>query len=143
MTCRWRTRLVVVSTALAIALPARVSAQAYGSQYPLGFQFIGQSDATRLAIESTRQSLSGQASGSGGGSGSVGASNSLGQSGSDLNNAVQYYNYATTTVTVTGSSNTITTGGVLNATQTSSGTNQVLNNQTNSATSTTSGVLQK
>jgi hypothetical protein len=137
--------LSLVLAALGLAGLGRAQAQGYGTQAPLGFTFVGQSDQTRLSIEATRQTLSGQQV-SGANSGSVGSAGTVNantanktQSGSDLNNAVQYYNYATTNVTVTGSNNTVSTGGVLNATQTSSGTNQVLNNQTGSASATTSG----
>ncbi len=137
----WLIRLLVLPGLLSVAVPIRAWAQAYGSQNPLSFQFTGQSDQTRLQIEAERLALSNQVSGAN--SGSVGASSSLGQSGTNLNNVVQYYNYATTNVSVTGSNNAITTGGVLNASQTSSGSNQILNNQTGSAASTTSGVLQQ
>lgn len=112
-------------------------------QYTLPFQFTGQSDATRLSIEATRQSLSNQKS-----SGGVGNLGGLGgipyktQAGSDMNNVVQYYSYATTNVSVNGSDNSITTGGVLNAGQKSNGTRQVLNNQSD-ATVTSAPVLNK
>jgi hypothetical protein len=137
-------RVVCVLLLVLLLLPHHAFAQGYGAQNPLGFAFVGQSDQTRLSIEATRQTLSAEVASAN--SGTVGTSSSINngksQSGSDLNNAVQYYNYATTNVSVTGSNNVITTGGVLNATQTSSGTKQVLNNQTDAATSTTSGVLQ-
>jgi len=106
-------------------------AQGYGEQSTLPFSFVGQSDSVRLSIESTRQSISNLHSGSSSaGVSTAGTLTPTSQTGSDLNNVVQYYNNSTTTISVTGSSNTISSGGVLNAGQNSTGTSQVLNNST-------------
>ena len=64
--------------------------------------------------------------------GSSGSLNTKSQTGSDLNNVVQYYDYSTSNVSLNGSGNNVS-GSVLNAGQDSKGTNQVLNNQTDSA----------
>ncbi len=108
-------------------------AQGYGEQRSLQFRIHGYDRTTQ---EVYRRQFSTQAQSSTGGlasSGTVGASGLKNQNSSAMNNVVQYYDQRSTNVSLTGNNSTVSTGGVLNAGQTSTETGQVLNNQTDAA----------
>lgn len=122
--------LAAVLLALAAA-PAL--AQGYGEQRTLQFRLQG-ADHTTQEVYRYQNSTAAIAAKKAAAGGVAGAStlNTKSQTGSDLNNVVQYYDYSTSNVSLNGNNNDVS-GGVLNAGQNSTGTNQVLNNQTDSA----------
>ncbi len=112
------------------------SAQGYSEQRTLQFKFQGGDGTTKeiYRYQNSQAAIAAKkASGAMGSVGSAGTLNTKSQSGSELNNVVQYYDYSSSNVSLTGSGNNVS-GSVLNAGQESSGTNQVLNNQTDAAT---------
>lgn len=120
------------------ALPGAALAQGYGEQRTLQFRIHGYDRTTQ---EVYRRQFSSQAmtsgSAAGGTSAASGSNSSLlpqkQQSGSSMNNVVQYYDYRSTNVTLNGNGSSVATGGVLNAGQDSTGTSQLLNNQSDAA----------
>lgn len=120
---------------LPLAMPRLASAQGYGEQRTLQFRIQGYDRTTQ---EVYRRQFSSQAQTSSGGfasNGTVGASGLKNQTSSAMNNVVQYYDQRTTNVSLNGDNSSVSTGGVLNAGQTSRETGQVLNNQTDAAAS--------
>jgi len=126
---------VVFGVGLApLAIPSTAAAQGYGEQRTLPFRIHG---SDRTTQEVYRRQFSGQASAASGNSAASGANSSLSplkqQTGTGMNNVVQYYDHRSTSVSLNGDNSSISTGGVLNAGQTSSDTSQVLNNQADAA----------
>lgn len=119
-------------------IPSSVVAQGYGEQRTLPFRIHGYDRTTQ---EVYRRQFSGQAmtgSAAGGSSAASGSNSSMvpqkQQSGASQNNVVEYYDYRSTNVTLNGNGSSVATGGVLNAGQDSTGTSQLLNNQSDAAT---------
>ena len=117
---------------VSLACAGPVVAQGYGEQRTLQFRLQGADHTTQEVYRYQNSTAAIAASRAAGGVGSASTLNTKSQTGSDLNNVVQYYDYSTSNVSLTGSNNNVS-GGVLNAGQNSTGTNQVLNNQTDSA----------
>lgn len=129
---------LLVMCAGLLATPA-AWAQGYNENRTLGFRVVNQDGGLRLSKEATRQSLSSLRNSSVSASSGSASGTAAQQQGSDLNNVVQYYNNSSLTINVPGSNSPVTVdGGVLNAGQTSSGTSQVLNNQTQGTVTTRS-----
>jgi hypothetical protein len=127
-------RRAATAVLFALALAGPAAAQGYGEQRTLQFRLQG-ADHTTQEVYRYQNSTAAMAAKKAANTGTVGSSGSLNtksQTGSDLNNVVQYYDYSTSNVSLNGSGNNVS-GSVLNAGQDSKGTNQVLNNQTDSA----------
>jgi hypothetical protein len=127
-------RRAATAVLFALALAGPAAAQGYGEQRTLQFRLQG-ADHTTQEVYRYQNSTAAIAAKKAANTGTVGSSGSLNtksQTGSDLNNVVQYYDYSTSNVSLNGSGNNVS-GSVLNAGQDSKGTNQVLNNQTDSA----------
>ena len=127
-------RRAATAVLFALALAGPAAAQGYGEQRTLQFRLQG-ADHTTQEVYRYQNSTAAIAANKAANTGTVGSSGSLNtksQTGSDLNNVVQYYDYSTSNVSLNGSGNNVS-GSVLNAGQDSKGTNQVLNNQTDSA----------
>jgi hypothetical protein len=130
-----RLHLAILSLLVVLPLVASgdAAAQGYGEQRTLQFRIQGYDRTTQ---EVYRRQFSSQAQTTTGGfasNGTVGASGLKNQNSSAMNNVVQYYDQRTTNVSLNGNNSTVSTGGVLNAGQTSADTGQVLNNQTDAA----------
>ncbi len=120
---------------LVLAAAGPAAAQGYGEQRTLQFRLQGADHTTQevYRYQNSTAAIAAKKANSGTGTvGSAGSLNTKSQTGSDLNNVVQYYDYSTANVSLNGSNNNVS-GSVLNAGQDSTGTNQVLNNQTDSA----------
>lgn len=109
-------------------------AQGYGEQRTLPFRIHGYDRTTQ---EVYRRQFSGAISAASGASAASGINSTLvpqkSQSSTSMNNVVQYYDHRTTNVSLNGDNSNVSTGGVLNAGQTSKDTAQVLNNQTDAS----------
>ncbi len=118
--------------AFSVILEAR--AQGYGEQRTLPFRIHGYDRTTQ---EVYRRQFSAAASAASGFSAASGANSSLSplkqQTSTSLNNVVQYYDHRSTNVSLNGDNSSVSTGGVLNAGQTSKDTSQILNNQSDAA----------
>ena len=117
---------------LALASAGPAAAQGYGEQRTLQFRLQGADHTTQEVYRYQNSTAALAAKKAAGGVASASTLNTKSQTGSDLNNVVQYYDYSSSNVSLNGSNNNVS-GGVLNAGQNSTGTNQVLNNQTDSA----------
>lgn len=110
------------------------AAQGYGEQRTLPFRIHGYDRTTQ---EVYRRQFSGAASAAGGTSAASGANSTLSplkqQTSTSMNNVVQYYDNRTTNTSLNGDNSSVSTGGVLNAGQTSKDTAQILNNQTDTS----------
>ena len=127
-------RRAATAVLFALALAGPAAAQGYGEQRTLQFRLQG-ADHTTQEVYRYQNSTAAIAAKKAANTGTVGSSGSLNtksQTGSDLNNVVQYYDYSTSNVSLNGSGNNVS-GSVLNAGQDAKGTNQDLNNQTDSA----------
>lgn len=127
-------KAVVVLALLAFVSAGDVAAQGYGEQRSLPYRIHGYDRTTQ---EVYRRQFSNAASAASGTSAASGLNSSLSplktQTSTSMNNVVQYYDYRNTSVTLNGSNSNVSTGGVLNAGQTSGETAQILNNQSDAS----------
>ncbi len=123
---------VAVVGLLVVAAAGPAAAQGYGEQRTLQFRLQGADHTTQEVYRYQNSTAAIAAKKAAGGVASASTLNNKTQTGSDLNNVVQYYDYSTANVSLNGSNNNVS-GSVLNAGQDSQGTNQVLNNQADSA----------
>ncbi len=119
---------------IVFAAVPEAGAQGYGEQRTLPFRIHGYDRTTQ---ELYRRQFSSAASAAGGTSAASGANSTLSplkqQTSTSMNNVVQYYDNRTTNTSLNGDNSSISTGGVLNAGQTSKDTAQILNNQTDAS----------